>query len=174
MSSSTRRRFLTRSIQAAAAIGLSAELAPLWAAAEARGFKIGACDWSLGKTAAPAAFDVAKEIGLDGVQVSLGRAKNDMHLRKPEVQKAYQAKLEATGLEIALAGHRRDEPRAAEERSARGGVAPGQHRRLQGPGHHARHARVLRQGRPRHGEDRRDRHVVKVLKDAAAKAEKAR
>ena len=98
---SSRRHFLTRSLQTAAAVGLSAELAPLWAAAGARGFQIGACDWSLGKDSSTAAFDVAKEIGLDGVQISLGRAKNDMHLRKPEMQKEYQEKLKATGLQIA-------------------------------------------------------------------------
>lgn len=33
-------------------------------------FKLGACDWSLGKTLSPDAFDIAKRIGLQGVQVS--------------------------------------------------------------------------------------------------------
>ena len=54
-----------------------------------KGFLIGACGWNLGKKSDPGSFAVARQIGLDGVQVSLGTAKNDMHLRKPEVQKAF-------------------------------------------------------------------------------------
>ena len=53
------------------------------------GFKIGACDWSLGKGCDVEAMRVAKELNLDGVQVSLGSYENNMHLRKPEVQQAY-------------------------------------------------------------------------------------
>ena len=64
-------------------------------------FKIGACDWSLGKRCDPAAFDVAKEIGLDGVQVEMGNAANDMHLRHPEIQKTYREAAQRTDLEIA-------------------------------------------------------------------------
>ncbi len=48
-----------------------------------KGFLIGACDWNLGKMSDPGSFAVARQIGLDGVQVSLGTAKNDMHLRIP-------------------------------------------------------------------------------------------
>lgn len=66
-----------------------------------RGFKIGACDWSLGKQSDLGAFAVAKEIGLDGVQVSLGTAANDMQLRRAEVQKAYLA--EADRQDVAIA-----------------------------------------------------------------------
>jgi sugar phosphate isomerase/epimerase len=43
---------------------------------------------------------VAKEIGLDGVQVSLGTAADDMHLRKAEVQQQYKQATRKTGLEI--------------------------------------------------------------------------
>ena len=66
-----------------------------------KGFKIGACDWSIGKNADPGCFAVAKKIGLDGVQVSLGTAANDMHLRKPEMQKKYLAESKKHGVEIA-------------------------------------------------------------------------
>jgi sugar phosphate isomerase/epimerase len=75
--------------------------APLFAAPQKRRFRIGACDWSIGKMGDPAAFQVAKEIGLDGVQVSLGTAANDMQLRKPEVQAQYQEAAQKAGLEIA-------------------------------------------------------------------------
>ena len=47
-----------------------------------KGFKIGACDWNLGKTADPGCFAIAKEIGLDGVQISLGTVKDNMSLRQ--------------------------------------------------------------------------------------------
>ena len=75
--------------------------APLFAAPGKRRFKIGACDWSIGKMADPAAFEVAKQIGLDGVQVSLGTVANDMHLRKPEVQQHYHDAAKQAGLEVA-------------------------------------------------------------------------
>lgn len=52
-------------------------------------FPIGACDWSIGKAGDPAAFEVAKAIGLDGIQVSLGNAQNDMHLRQEKMQQIY-------------------------------------------------------------------------------------
>lgn len=91
---------LGRSALAATALTLSSPLAPLFAAAEKRRFKIGACDWSIGKMADPAAFAVAKEIGLDGVQVSLGTLANDMHLRQPAVQRQFQDAAKKVGLEI--------------------------------------------------------------------------
>ena len=67
----TRRDMLKRSAQTAAAFAFFTPLAPLLAAPEKRRFKIGACDWSIGQMANPKAFAVAKQIGLDGVQVSL-------------------------------------------------------------------------------------------------------
>jgi sugar phosphate isomerase/epimerase len=93
----TRRELFTR----AAALAAVPPLAPLFAAPEKRQFKIGACDWSIGKMGTPAAFEVAKEIGLDGVQVSLGSLANNMHLRQPEVQQQYKDAAKATGVEIA-------------------------------------------------------------------------
>lgn len=69
--------------------------------AEKRRFKIGACDWSIGQMGSPGAFKVAKEIGLDGVQVSLGTAANNMHLRQAGVQAEYKAAARSAGLELA-------------------------------------------------------------------------
>ncbi len=66
-----------------------------------RNFFIGACDWSIGKTADPAAFEVAKKIGLDGVQVSLGTAGNNMHLRNLALQETYREASRRTGVKIA-------------------------------------------------------------------------
>jgi L-ribulose-5-phosphate 3-epimerase len=93
----SRRRFLGVSAASAAL----APLAPLWAGdAKSRWFKIGACEWSLGKSD-PSCFALAKEIGLDGVQIDLGRLKSGLPLFKPEVQKSYLAAAKAAGMEIA-------------------------------------------------------------------------
>jgi sugar phosphate isomerase/epimerase len=73
---------------------------PLIAARASRWFKIGACEWSLGKPG-PSCFAVAREIGVDGVQVDLGRPYNDMLLLKPEVRKAYREAARQAGLEVA-------------------------------------------------------------------------
>ena len=62
--------------------------------------KIGACDWSLGKSSNPEAFDVAKSIGLSGVQVNLGSEANNLHLRKKNMQEIYLAKSKETGIKI--------------------------------------------------------------------------
>ncbi|MCP5515761.1 MAG: TIM barrel protein [Verrucomicrobiales bacterium] len=100
---STTRRAWLRSVGRA---GLAFGLYPLGLRADAAGagtsprFRIGACDWSIGRMANPEAFDVARAIGLDGVQVSLGTAANDMHLRRAEVQATYREALERTGLQV--------------------------------------------------------------------------
>lgn len=62
---------------------------------------IGACDWSIGKTSDPEAFALAREIGLEGIQVSLGTAQNDMHLRKAAVQETFMEASRHSGVAIA-------------------------------------------------------------------------
>jgi len=57
------------------------------ASASAAGIRIGGCDWSLGKEGDPAAFDVAKAAGLDGVEVSCGKGKDRLPIAEPERQK---------------------------------------------------------------------------------------
>ena len=96
----SRRAMLGQSTQAVAWLALAANCAPLFAAASKRRFRIGACDWSIGRMGDPAAFELAKEIGLDGVQVSLGTAADDMRLRKPEVQQQYKEAASRAGLEV--------------------------------------------------------------------------
>jgi L-ribulose-5-phosphate 3-epimerase len=66
-----------------------------------RRFQLGACDWSIGKAADVDAFRLAREIGLDGLQVSLGSEQNDLRLRKPEVQQEYLGATKRSGLKIA-------------------------------------------------------------------------
>lgn len=54
------------------AAALAASDVRLKAAARPSGIKFGACDWTLKLTADPASLDLAKRIGLDGVQVDYG------------------------------------------------------------------------------------------------------
>lgn len=63
-------------------------------------FKIGACDWSISSMAKLEAFDIAKQIGLDGVQVSLLSKADEVHLRSKEMQEAYLAASKRTGVAI--------------------------------------------------------------------------
>src|SRR6476620_3285808 len=61
---------------------------------------IGACDWSIGKSSDPAAFAVAKEIGLEGIMVNIGTEHNNMHLRQKKVQQYFLKASEDTGVKI--------------------------------------------------------------------------
>ena len=96
----SRRQMICRSAECAAACMLASPVAPLFAAANERRFKIGVCEWSLRKSD-PSCFEVARRIGLDGVQVDMGHASDNMKLRRPEVQRAYLAAAKEAGLEIA-------------------------------------------------------------------------
>ena len=95
----SRRQVLKTS---AALAGLATE--PLWnifAPEPTMTYSIGACDWSIGMHSEVEALALAKKIGLDGVQVSLGKVENDMHLRSPEVQQAYRQAARQYGVAIA-------------------------------------------------------------------------
>ncbi len=49
-------------------VGLSCAAGDL--ALDKKGCQLGVCDWSIGKKQTPEAFDFAKKLGFDGVQVS--------------------------------------------------------------------------------------------------------
>lgn len=91
-----------------------------FAATSRRWFKIGACEWSLGKSD-PSCFELAKKIGLDGVQVNLGSLGNEMQLLRPDVQKAYLEAARRTGMGIgSLAiGEMNNVPLKSDPRAAR-------------------------------------------------------
>ncbi|MGI8671639.1 MAG: sugar phosphate isomerase/epimerase family protein [Luteitalea sp.] len=63
-------------------------------------FQIGACDWSLGLRGKPGALALAREVGLDGVQVSMGSVEEDLPLRQPRVQRAYRDAAAAAGVRV--------------------------------------------------------------------------
>ncbi len=92
----TRREVL---LAAAAAAGLGPDGAREAFAQRGR-FRIGACDWSLGMRGRTDAFTVGRQLGLDGIQVSMGGVDNDLQLRRPEVQRAYREASAATGVQI--------------------------------------------------------------------------
>jgi len=96
----TRRQMVSRTAQAAAAITLSHTFSPLFAAPASRGFKIGACDWSLGRND-PSCMQIAREIGLDGVQVSMGSVGDHMRMRQREVQQQYLKAARDNKVEVA-------------------------------------------------------------------------
>lgn len=81
------------------AFGLASGVGDLFAASAGR-FSIGACDWSLGQRGKTEAMSVARQLGIDGVQISMGDVANDLHLRQPGVQRAYREAAAATGVRV--------------------------------------------------------------------------
>ncbi len=66
---------------------------------ETRPFRIGACDWSIGKRQQVAALELAEQIGLDGVEVSFdGGPDND--LRSEKVRRQYLTEAKRRNVEI--------------------------------------------------------------------------
>ena len=63
-------------------------------------FKIGACDWSIGKGSDIGAFEVAKSIGVDGIMVDMGGVENNLHIRQKEIREAYLKASAQTGIVI--------------------------------------------------------------------------
>lgn len=104
----TRRQLLASGIAYSLAAGLV--LSPGWrtllaqeCAARPR-YRIGACDWSLGMRQNLGAFDLAKEIGLDGVQVSFDDIATTTDLRLAAARAKYAEVSNNSGVEIASLG----------------------------------------------------------------------
>jgi L-ribulose-5-phosphate 3-epimerase len=67
-----------------------------------RGFRLGVCDWTVGKRCDPAAFAIAKKIGLDGVQVDFGGGPDrDPPLFDPQLQQ--RSRQESRDQEVRIA-----------------------------------------------------------------------
>jgi L-ribulose-5-phosphate 3-epimerase len=81
-----------------AAAGLALRIKKLKAAAPR--LKIGACDWTLGKRTDPTALELAKRLGLDGIQADVGGWREDLPLRKPELQKKYLEMQKQVGVPV--------------------------------------------------------------------------
>ena len=65
-----------------------------------RRFNIGACDWSIGMRGKTGAMALARQLGLDGAQISMGSVESDLHLRQPDVQRSYRDAAEAAGVRL--------------------------------------------------------------------------
>jgi L-ribulose-5-phosphate 3-epimerase len=94
----TRRQFLktTSTLSAFAALnsmGFAEEMVKMQ-------LNIGACDWSIGKRADYTCLELAKQIGLSGIQVDLGEPKNNLHLRQKDIQDLYLKASKETGVKI--------------------------------------------------------------------------
>ncbi len=100
----TRRQMMAGAAHAAAGLALVASGASSVkreAKAQPAGFKIGVCDWTIGKLSNPASLEVAKRIGLDGVQVDFGRGEDDLPLFDPKLQKKFVEARRKQKMEIA-------------------------------------------------------------------------
>jgi L-ribulose-5-phosphate 3-epimerase len=88
-------------IQQGAAGAMAATLAPsllTYAAKKGVKFKVGVTDWNLRQTAKTASVALAKKIGFEGVQISIGR---QMQLKDPALQQAFLAESKNIGLPLA-------------------------------------------------------------------------
>ena len=93
------RRDVLRSAVALVSAGLVGDGIRNVAGAAGR-FNIGACDWSIGMRGKTGAMALARELGLDGVQVSMGSVESDLHLRQSDVQRAYREAAAASGVRV--------------------------------------------------------------------------
>lgn len=110
-----RRDFVTGA--GAAAAGLAA-LRNLFGQKSA-GLRFGMCSWSLGGKD-PSVFELAKRIGLEGIQLDLGRWQDGAPLRKAGVRRPYREAARAAGIAIpstAIVGYNqvplKSEPKSA-------------------------------------------------------------
>lgn len=101
----TRREMMVGTARAVAGLALTSSCAPLGEHRQAKacpgGFKLGVCDWTIGKRTDPASLELAKRIGLDGVQVDFGSGQETLPLFDPDLQKQFLAEAEKQQMGIA-------------------------------------------------------------------------
>jgi len=94
----TRREFVRLGSAGLASAALCHQRFITYAAAKGVRFKVGAPDWNLKQTVKLESIALAKKIGFDGVQVSIGR---EMQLRDAALQQAFLAESKRVGLPLA-------------------------------------------------------------------------
>jgi len=72
-----------------------------YAAAKGVKFKVGVTDWNLKQEGKPAAVALAKQIGFDGVQVSIGKGTDSLPLADSALQQTYLSESKRVGLPLA-------------------------------------------------------------------------
>ncbi|MCP4257755.1 MAG: sugar phosphate isomerase/epimerase [Planctomycetes bacterium] len=87
----TRRRILVNGAKALAGLTLAGSCRSFNESAKdtPHGFKLAVCDWTIGNRASPASLEVAKRIGLDGVQVDFGKAEDVLPLFDTDLQRQF-------------------------------------------------------------------------------------
>ena len=97
----TRRGFIKHSTLTLAAMAAAKD--QLLAYGKTRGvkFKVGAPDWNLRQEAKPESVALARKLGFDGVQISLGVGRDRLPLSDPAVQATFLAESKRVGLPIA-------------------------------------------------------------------------
>ncbi len=98
----TRRQFFGLGAVGLGATALSGNaLSTVEAAGKNARFKIGVTDWNLRQEAKVEAVTLAKKLGFEGVQISLGVGTDKLPLSDPAVQQAYLAESKRVGLPLA-------------------------------------------------------------------------
>lgn len=109
-SGQSRREMMLNSLRTVAGLAFVGGCQPLESGVSQKkvckeGFKIGICDWTVGRIAEVSAFEVAKRLGADGVQVDFGMADDDLPvLHKKRLQKKYIETVKKSGVKIASFG----------------------------------------------------------------------
>jgi len=85
----TRREMMVNGARVVTGLALTTSCRSFGPMLGGRGFKIGVCDWTIGKSADTASLEMAKRLGLDGVQVNFGSGQDDLPLFNPELQKKF-------------------------------------------------------------------------------------
>jgi L-ribulose-5-phosphate 3-epimerase len=110
LSKQSRREMMLNSVRAIAGLALAGGCQPLSLGERKgkgcyNGFKIGICDWSLGRMTELSAMEVARRLRADGVQVDFGSFDDGLPLlHKAELQKQYLESAKKHNIEIASFG----------------------------------------------------------------------
>ena len=94
----TRRDFLHSGVAGLTAAGLVRPSIRAFAARKGVKFRVGVTDWNLKQTAKIDSIALAKKLGFDGVQISIGR---QMELKAPALQQSFIAESKRVGLPLA-------------------------------------------------------------------------
>ncbi len=94
----TRRNFIEMGIGATAVLAASG--LPAFAAKAGVKFKVGVTDWNLHQEGKIEAVALARELGFDGVQVSIGKGTDRLPLSDPALQKMYLDESKRVGLPV--------------------------------------------------------------------------
>lgn len=94
----TRRNFIDLGIGAATVLATAG--LPAFAAKAGVKFKVGVTDWNLRQEGKIEAVALAKQLGFDGVQVSIGKGTDKLPLSDPALQKNYLDESKRVGLPV--------------------------------------------------------------------------